>query len=1306
MNDDSLVKVMSTLGLNFNPAEQSIKSFETRIASLNKQLFEMKALALQGAKEINAAFSGQIGQLGGSKVILDQFGQPLKTVQSEAKKAAVTVGDMSSAYTKSTTAAKKHADSVQEVAKKYNILQNEFQRRTSWFLTGTLFYGSINAAKEAVKIISEVEMGVTEIARVMEDATFVFKDYRDELLQLGVDYGQTFETVQDIALRWAQAGYNVRDSLENTRVSLLALNSAELDAKNATESLIGIMAQWGLQSSDLELVLDKINKTADDFTVTSQDLVDGLLRSSGAAKIMGLSLDETIALLTVMREASGRTGREVGNALNSILSYVQRPKSIEMFESLGIQVFADKARTQFRNVMEIFQDVAARWDTLSADIQDGFIKAADDAGLFSEELATAIGVQQEWNDLQQRDISQAAAGVYRRNYFIGMIERLSQAQEVLNNMMDAAGYSQRENARTMETLGAKYRQLQAAAQELAVALGDAGLLDILKGLTEMAKDAADKFADLDPKMKALVTTTLELFAAIKSINAIGGLFGASNVLGAAVAALPGWTKLLAIIPAVAGAIALYAHNAKAAADESLINSSKMLASQLQEKDNVEKLIAKYEDLRAKVSLTENEQQDLKNIVNELAQTYPHLKSAIDDTSGALDYQIEAIKRLNQTQKEALLQQTRINIAKTQAEISQHGSQYKDISDLISKSIEFANRMDKFQDWVETYKTIYGKYPTQADIPADIMKERVSSEEAKSFYERNKKLIDAIMTGEYFERDTRKALDEIILKYSDKANEILQKQIALEENQKLLDRILRGEFDMSDAFQDGGGTTDEDEDKGGSGGGGSKYTNTVNEALRNALRLLEHKKHLNQISLEDEIAYLKNVERLYAHTTEERMDIAERIYDAEQALKDKEQKAKEDRLQNSINWINQEKEFGRLSAEETLAAWQRVLAKQKDYAEAVKEANKGIFDAYKDLLSEQMSEIEKAYNDRMDKIDEEAEKQKKVQQDIIKGIEEQEKALERSETSYSHEQKMSDLYQQLAYWQVRTSEEARQKVLDIQKQIAEEQHDYEIEKQKQSLEDQKQTAQDKIDQIEKEAESQKAALKDMWTDIQDIFNDNNKNLIANAATTSQKVAAEYQKILDKIKEVMTSGQFVTTPEGTIILQGASESKGGAQTATLNTQIKALAEKIVALKYRYDQGDKIAATEAVSIYNQLETLGSKGHDVATMLHSMGYVSAKDYVAKLPQMHSGGETLSYGAVYMKPGELVFPPSLSTDLKALIAALSGGGSNMMQNISNDNRKSVRIDKAVNIEHFHNEDEIDIAILSREIRREITALL
>ena len=82
---------------------------------------------------------------------------------------------------------------------------------------------------------------------------------------------------------------------------MLALNTAELDVKNSTESMIGIMAQWELQASDMALVMDKINITADNYSVTSQDLVDGLLRSSGAAKVMGMSIDDTIGTLNCFK---------------------------------------------------------------------------------------------------------------------------------------------------------------------------------------------------------------------------------------------------------------------------------------------------------------------------------------------------------------------------------------------------------------------------------------------------------------------------------------------------------------------------------------------------------------------------------------------------------------------------------------------------------------------------------------------------------------------------------------------------------------------------------------------------------------------------------------------------------------------------------------------------------------------------------------------------------------------------------------------------------------------------------------------
>lgn len=308
-----------------------------------------------------------------------------------------------------------------------------------------------------------------------------------------------------------------------------------------------------------------------------------------------------------------------------------------------------------------------------------FVKAADDAGLYSEELADAIGLQQEWNDLQQRDISQAAAGVYRRNYFIGIIERLSQAQEVLNNMMDAAGYSQAENARTMDTLQKKYESLKTAAQQLAVALGDAGLLDILKGVTDWATNAAGSVSKLNPELKALLFTALELLAAVKAIKSVGALFGVNATLGSAMNAMPkflgkigetlgiattaapGWTKLIPLVIAVAGGIALYVSNMENANDvvsqlkkqqEDLINTYKSqikatdesTENTLGQAEAAEILANKLDELSKKENLNVSEKAQMKVIVEQLNQILPNLNLQIDEQTGKINSNTEAIRK--------------------------------------------------------------------------------------------------------------------------------------------------------------------------------------------------------------------------------------------------------------------------------------------------------------------------------------------------------------------------------------------------------------------------------------------------------------------------------------------------------------------------------------------------------------------------------------------------------------------------------------------------------------------------------------
>ncbi len=675
--DESMVKIMQSLGLDYGPAERATKSFESKIASLNKQLFDLRANAVSGAKNINQVFSSQLGQFKSGSTIFDQFGQPLKTIQTEAEKTGKSYDETIGKINKSTGKIKQPKIPKPD-DKEFNLWADQWQRRSQWFLSGTIFYGVINGAGAAVKEISNVEMGITQIARVMEDTSFNFRQFRDDLIGMGVDYGQNFNNVQDIAERWAQAGYNVKDTLDNTKISLLALNSAELDAKQATEDMIGIMSQWQLTSKDLPLLLDKINKTADDFTVTSQDLVDGLLRSSGAAKIMGMSIDQTISLLTVMREASGRTGREVGNALNSILSYVQRPSAINTFEDLGIQVFADKAKTQFRNVMDIFQDVAAKWPTLSKQMQDGFVKAADDAGLYNEELANAIGVQQEWNDLQQRDLSQASAGVYRRNYFIGMIERLSGAQKVLNNMTDAAGYSEAENARTMDTLAKKYEAMKAAATQLAVNLGDSGLTAVLKGLADGATFAITEFSKLPKPVQDGVLAFAGMFTVLKAGQQALKLFGITSTANAASAKVAAaamntmteatvanaaateaatvaskgflaankWFLIIAGAASVISILAGIFSKHDEAQKKFIEDTKKNIETLTEQKQGLQQLTNEYEALKDKqqsLTATTDEKQRLLEVEQELVEKYGVSITGINAEGKAYSDNIELIK---------------------------------------------------------------------------------------------------------------------------------------------------------------------------------------------------------------------------------------------------------------------------------------------------------------------------------------------------------------------------------------------------------------------------------------------------------------------------------------------------------------------------------------------------------------------------------------------------------------------------------------------------------------------------------------
>lgn len=371
-----------------------------------------------------------------------------------------------------------------------------------------------NLAEEAVRktfeTIKDVEDQVVEITRVFSDANVDMQSFSKNMFSLATSYGRSFEDVGEVVLRFAQAGENAEDSLKLAETALLALNTAELDVENSTNSLIGIMKQWKMENEDFPLLIDKINYTADNYAVTSQDLVDGLLRSSSAAKNAKMSFDETVGVLTAMKEASGRAGKEVGNALNTLITYTQKAQMDGSLEGLGFNVYTDKNKQALKSVLDMWKEMSEVVTGGNDEIVDSLMKQSDATSLLSDEVANYAGltdqlskIRETENQLNKESVSEMekqeiyeTAKTLRRNYFIALLNNMNRAQKVTNSLMDAENHSINENAKYMDTLTAKYNIFIGSLRELAEQAGESGL-------TELAKDALDLATGFNQMLKSI-----------------------------------------------------------------------------------------------------------------------------------------------------------------------------------------------------------------------------------------------------------------------------------------------------------------------------------------------------------------------------------------------------------------------------------------------------------------------------------------------------------------------------------------------------------------------------------------------------------------------------------------------------------------------------------------------------------------------------------------------------------------------------------------------------------------------------------
>lgn len=535
----------------------------------------------------------------------------------------------------------RHAARMNKMLSPTSVLEKSSQ----YMLSGTMYYAVMRGATEAISVLKDFEYELVNIKRIMGDLADV-EFVKESMISNAKEYGYALTEVAEVYTLIAQQGFDERQTESLAETALMAANVEQSfqSAAQAQEMMTGAILNYGMAAEESERLLDRLNEVSNNYPTTSKKLLEGINRVGAAAKNAGVDIDTLIGYLTVLNQ-SGFTGSVAGNAIKSFISFSSRDIAVDKLEKyVGVMKHANGEMMKFP---ELLGKIAEKWSVLT--------------------------------DVERAEITQAVARGDQASRFIALMNNYSKALDVAVTSENSFGSAQRENALAMTTLEKQSLQLKAAWDELIVTMGDSGLLNILKALTQTATTLVDGFNSLPAPINNTITAVLMLGGAITVLNTgtklftgqslvamVTGLangaramFGlkaatdAANVSQKAFIATPLGAALTAIslaIGATTMAWSYYKGAQNAAFDENEQNERDTYA-----------LVERYKELKAVVDdNTKSDKEitqaksELSTIIQKVSDLMPDMISKWGENGEALEINTEKMNAFSKSYKEALL----------------------------------------------------------------------------------------------------------------------------------------------------------------------------------------------------------------------------------------------------------------------------------------------------------------------------------------------------------------------------------------------------------------------------------------------------------------------------------------------------------------------------------------------------------------------------------------------------------------------------------------------------------------------------
>lgn len=506
---------------NITAAKQALNGFNKKLLDAKKTLEDIKKQdigtkefdklknTLLNAKDINwSSFNIDISSIKN----LDDLERILNNLKNgSAQGAAQAIDAVNDALGSAKNNADSTSDEIGSVVDQFDRLASQKSEIESLRQSVVNFFGMQNAiqlfkraVQEAYDSVKELDVAMTETAVVTDFSVNDMWEQLPEYTKMANNLGTSTLGAYETATLFYQQGLKTNEVMQVSVETMKMARIAGMDYVEATNMMTAALRGFNMEINEVsaQRVNDVYSELAKITASDTQEISTAMTKTASIAHNANMEFETTAAFLSQIIETTRESAETAGTAMKTIIArFTELKKDPNEIVSVdGEEVNANKVEAalrsvgvalrdtngEFRQLDDVFLDLASKWDSLSTN--------------------------------QQRYVATMAAGSRQQSRFIAMMSDYDRTIELVDAAYNSAGSSQEQFEKTVESLESKLNRLHNAWQGFTMGIANNAIIKTSIDLLTKFVSAINKVTEVGGEATSLIGKLGVSFAAFK----IGG----------------------------------------------------------------------------------------------------------------------------------------------------------------------------------------------------------------------------------------------------------------------------------------------------------------------------------------------------------------------------------------------------------------------------------------------------------------------------------------------------------------------------------------------------------------------------------------------------------------------------------------------------------------------------------------------------------------------------------------------------------------------------------------------------------------